>query len=350
MTVRDGAEFLQPALASLLRQTLRELQIVVVDDASVDHTPEILAAVSDPRVEVIRSDIPIGVARAKTLGLSHSVGKYVAMMDADDIAVPARLAMQRDFLDSRPEIGLVGSNVVVIDRNDEPVGIRLVPRGPLSARWRLLVGPPFVHPSVMVRRTLLRNLQYRPEYRYSQDYDLWSRILKTANGANIRQPLLLYRAHPGLHSLSGRGSQLVEHDQIVARTIAEQLPELSISAHLSRRIWRFMTGVEIDEPALDEIGLSYLMMAKHFLAKNDGCDGRSDVLRDVAFDVARRFARSPQRSAVRSVFRELIKMDPLAPARCAGRAADAATLRFRSSRILRTAVPQRSPIDEPRPA
>ena len=335
MTVRNGARHLDVAVESLLRQSFRNIQIVVVDDASTDRTPEILNSTRDSRLELVRSDIPLGIAAAKTIGLERCVGKYIAMMDADDVAVPTRLAVQKRYLDERPAIGLVGSNVVVVDDVGKPLGIRVLPKGSPTVRWKLLIGPPFVHPSVMIRRELLGSTSYRSDYEFAQDYDLWSRLLCLAEGANISRPLLLYRSHPGQHSQEARTAQLAEHDVIAPRVVMQHLPDLDLPAAVVRRMWRFMSGVAQDDMALGQLGVAYLRMARAFLNKHEGTAEISEVRNDVAMSVIRRFGPHLQQDDARAIFRELARMDSLAPIRCAGVIGSAVGVGIHSIRAVR---------------
>src|SRR5207247_1915670 len=98
LAVHDDARFLREAIDSVLGQTLDDLELIVVDDHSTDETPELLAAVVDPRLRVLRNDAQSGLAASLNLGLGHASGKYVARLDADDVALPERLERQLERL------------------------------------------------------------------------------------------------------------------------------------------------------------------------------------------------------------------------------------------------------------
>ena len=114
MPVRDGERFLVEAVESVLEQTERDLELIVVDDGSTDSTPRLLAGVSDPRLRVLTQE-PRGLAPALNVGCSEASAPVIARMDADDVALPDRLERQLAFLDAEPEVALLGGGIVLVD-------------------------------------------------------------------------------------------------------------------------------------------------------------------------------------------------------------------------------------------
>ena len=131
---------------------MRDLELVVVDDGSRDDTPALLAALDDPRVVVVRNDEPTGLASALNLGFSRARSRYIARMDADDVAFPRRLELQLARLHAAPEVAVVGTSVAELDENNQLGAIHLLPTGIDVTRWRSLFGTPFFHPSVALDR------------------------------------------------------------------------------------------------------------------------------------------------------------------------------------------------------
>jgi len=111
------ALYIKDTIDSLLAQTYRNFEIVVVDDVSTDNTIEIVKEYQDPRIVVVRHEVNSGLAAARNTGILSSRGEYISLLDGDDIAEPTRLAEQLAFLESDPSLGMVGSHVSVINQD-----------------------------------------------------------------------------------------------------------------------------------------------------------------------------------------------------------------------------------------
>ena len=232
LATRDAASFLGASARSILAQTVRDLELVVVDDGSRDETPALLAALDDPRVVVIRNEEPSGLASALNLGFERARGRYIARMDADDVALPRRLELQLARLRASPAVAVVGTSVAELDPDDRVGAIHLLPSGVAVTRWRSLFGTPFFHPSVVVDRTVLEEHGLRYDAGYdagdasTEDYELWSRLLDVADGDNVAEPLLLYRRHGAQASVRRKEHQLELRRTIAMRRILAVAPSL----------------------------------------------------------------------------------------------------------------------------
>lgn len=228
MSARDAEAFVGEAVESILAQTLSDFELVVVDDASTDRTREVIEAFGDERVRVLANDASSGLSASLNTALDEARGEYIARLDADDIAVPERLAAQVAHLDERPGISIVGSAATMIDSAGRAVGLLDVPSGPLAVRWELLLGSPFVHPSVLWRREAFERvgLRYDESLRVAQDYDLWARALAHLDGDNLDRPLVLYRRHEAQATSTRRAEQLATHDAVAALVIRRELQGL----------------------------------------------------------------------------------------------------------------------------
>lgn len=189
------------AVASILAQTLSELELLVVDDASTDGTPDILSrfARDDARVRVLTNSEHLGLAASLNLALPHARASYVARQDGDDVSLPGRMEKQAGFLDQHRSVGVVGSWATGIDERGERIGpVRYRSPSNQMLKWGLLFRNRFIHPSVMFRKdTVLSVGGYDTTWLTSQDYDLWSRLVPHTEFANIPEVLLLYRIHCG---------------------------------------------------------------------------------------------------------------------------------------------------------
>jgi glycosyltransferase involved in cell wall biosynthesis len=202
VSVYDGRPYLVPALGSLTAQTHRELEIIVVDDASRDGTAGDLARLAreEPRLRVLTNPDNLGLARSLLRGLEAATGQIIARQDADDLSLPRRLERQAAALAAENGPALVGSGIYEMDQAGRRGRVSLQPSLPAVIRRKMLVDNAFFHPTVAWRREALERagLSYDPGLRYAQDYDLFSRVLRAGLAAgNLREPLVAFRAHGG---------------------------------------------------------------------------------------------------------------------------------------------------------
>ena len=183
LPVRDGASYLAAALDSIRRQTFFNWELIAIDDHSGDETPGILTeyAALDPRIRVITSP-GTGIVSALNSGLSACRAPLVARMDCDDISHPHRLERQYRLLTSEPQVGLVSCGFRHFPREDLRIGMLAY------ETWQnglvthdlilrdLFVESPFVHPSVMFRKSLAEQVGGYRECGWTEDYDLWLRL------------------------------------------------------------------------------------------------------------------------------------------------------------------------------
>jgi glycosyltransferase involved in cell wall biosynthesis len=202
MPTWNGERFLRPAIESILNQTFRDLELIIIDDGSTDSTPRILADFKDKDKDghliVLTNQRNLGIAGATNRGLAAARGEYVALQDHDDISLPHRLQTQLDFLQSHPAIALVGSAATLIDENGVAYDEYIEPEEDIEIKWEMLFRCPISHTSVMTRRRLLLDVGgYSTEtmLKVASDYDLLSRIVMRYQVANITEPLVQWRRH-----------------------------------------------------------------------------------------------------------------------------------------------------------
>ena len=196
MSVHDGAPSVAEAVASVLAQSAGDLELIVVDDGSTDATPDLLAAVSDGRLRVLRQ-ARTGLTRALNRALGAARADLVARLDADDVALPERLARQRAFLERAPDVGLLGSAAREIDGAGATVRVVRPPEDDAAIRRALIRANPFVHSSIMARRSLLERAGgYDESLAVAQDYDLWMRLARLTRLANLPDVLVVRRLGP----------------------------------------------------------------------------------------------------------------------------------------------------------
>lgn len=252
LPVYNGEAFLVEAVESILSQTCRDFELVVVDDGSRDATPDILKAFAekDDRVRVVRRENG-GIVAALNSGLAASLGDYVARMDADDISLPDRFQFQLDYLDAHPGCVLVGG-VARSLQPDGSFGGRTT--GGRHLRTDLSCFPPRVavamHPLIMVRRAALLQVGgYRSTFPHAEDYDLFLRLSKLGTIDNPDRDLLIYRRHEGAISLKHletqeRSAALAEMQAIAGEATDAEVPPWLLEPYVRLRIWRRYLGVD----------------------------------------------------------------------------------------------------------
>ncbi|MBN1966010.1 MAG: glycosyltransferase [Anaerolineae bacterium] len=231
MPVYNGERYLARAVDSMLAQTFTEFEFIILDDCSTDATPDILARYDDPRIRVFRNEENLRITRTLNKGFDLATGEYIARMDSDDFSFPERLQTQVEYLDSHPEVGLLGTRVYLVDDDDRPLENGLPsPRHPGTAgytQWSLLWATTIWHPTAIIRRQVLleHDLRYDPAFEPAEDYDLWARINRHCTVIRLAEPLLYYRMNTGGISCTRVQEQAVKHAQIMQREIGALLGE-----------------------------------------------------------------------------------------------------------------------------
>lgn len=309
LAVHNGVKYLRSALDSVLGQTVSDVEVLVVDDASTDATPEILGATADQRVRVLRNDARLGLAASLNRALDEAGGTYVARLDADDVALPRRLERELARIRSSPTVGVVGSAVLEVDESGRVGRAHEMPGRPAEVRWSALFSSPFYHPTVLVSRDALErhSLRYDEGFEESEDYDLWSRLLEVVNGANVPDPLVLYRVHPEQASQRHRELQRDFQFRVARRAIGLVAPGLP--AEEVDRAWRVGAAEPIEADELESSAEAYLELLDAFEARW-GRAARSLA----AHDLARLGARAEGADRARLVARAL-RLDPGLPSR-----------------------------------
>jgi glycosyltransferase involved in cell wall biosynthesis len=323
LAVRDGEDFVEAAVLSILNQTYQALQLLVVDDGSTDRTLAILhrLAQADDRIEVEANTGDAGLAGALAYAFDAVSSEYIARLDADDLAAPDRIAQQVEYLDGHPSVGLLGSACIAFDK-DGNRDVWSLPTEPLAVRWRSLLANPFLHPTVTIRRSVLADakLNYDARLPAAQDYDLWSRALRHTDGANLAAPLVSYRLHDAQVTSRHRAEQLEVHDMIAARTIHAEIPDVRLDESLVRELRAlFYGGGELPRDPVETASL-YLDLLDAFLNRIDpGVTGYAALKRAEAMRVVSALSRSGNIVRGHRLAMRLLKLDPALPLRAISR-------------------------------
>jgi glycosyltransferase involved in cell wall biosynthesis len=222
MAVYNASEFVREAIASVLNQTFRNFELIVVDDASSDDSAAIVEALSEPRMRIIRHSKNIGAALSRNDALEVARGELIAIMDADDIAVPTRLERQVAYLDKHPDVGVVGCGVYnSIDTMGAILCTSFLPSDNATLQRTLMERWCFLHPSITFRKALYGVVGgYRQAFEPAEDHDLLLRMLEHTEAHNLNECLMQYRVNP--RGLSVIGQQYINELGEIAMRLARR--------------------------------------------------------------------------------------------------------------------------------
>ncbi|MBI2552394.1 glycosyltransferase [Candidatus Uhrbacteria bacterium] len=196
LPVYNGEKFIAEAVQSMLEQTYRDFELIVIDDGSTDRTAAILDQFHDTRILRLRNPENLGLVRSLNLAAQKAQGKYLARMDADDVSHPARLEKQVKFFELNPEVGVVGTAVRQTDARGRALSTLVYPETHELIFWRFFFGLALQHPTVMLRADLFNAVHgYNEEFPCAQDTELWSRLLERTKFANLPEVLHYRRMH-----------------------------------------------------------------------------------------------------------------------------------------------------------
>jgi glycosyltransferase involved in cell wall biosynthesis len=210
MTVHNGLPYVQEAVDSVLEQDFGDFELVVVDDGSTDGTAEILAGRGDARLRLVRQP-----HQGRVAALNHALrlarGRYIANLDADDVALPGRLALPVRFLEEHSDVAVVGAAVQPYVGPAAGRRPRRLPRSDQAIRWSFLFLNPIFHSSATYQASAVAAVGgYLTAP--GADADLWLRLGRRHRLANLGVPLAAKRLHPGQHfAATNRGRRLAAH-------------------------------------------------------------------------------------------------------------------------------------------
>lgn len=193
MPVHNEESYVQEAIYSILGQTFNAFELIVINDNSTDQSDVIIRSFSDPRLIYVSNSFRTGNYSCRNQGSKLARGKYIAVMDADDVAFPERLNKQYHYLEEHPEVVAVGSRCIFIPQNFP----KKCPHDYEEILLELLNDNTFVHSSLMYRTVAFRSLGgYDETYYYSADYDLVCKLALIGTVVNLSDSLIYYRWHP----------------------------------------------------------------------------------------------------------------------------------------------------------
>lgn len=251
-TYNTEVSILREAVESILSQTFRDFEFIIIDDGSTNDSVAYLQCLQDKRIRLIRNKQNLGISKSLNIGFQAAQGKYIARMDSDDISLPARFEKQYAFMEKHPDLIMCGTNVECFGAFS-----RITKRKINDMDWyrisALFVFPGPSHPTAFFNRELLLryHLAYDETITYAQDYHLWVEISRQGKIGLLEEALLRHRMNKNQISVSHRSEQ-IKWDQF---TQGELLRELlgSVTQEEMDLHYHYSTGYYNDTKINDEM-------------------------------------------------------------------------------------------------
>lgn len=195
MSVFNDDKYVRRAIDSILNQTLRNIEFIIINDASKDNSLKTIQSYvrEDRRVRLINNPHELKLAPSLNLGVSQAKSDLIARMDPDDISLPERLELQYDYLKKNPLVAVLGTNLSIVDENKKEIWVRDYPTTSLDIKKTMLRYAPFAHPSVMIRKKVFEEFGgYDPNMKLCEDTDFWFKIGTKYEFGNIPKRLVQY--------------------------------------------------------------------------------------------------------------------------------------------------------------
>jgi len=205
MSAYNASAHLKAAIDSILAQSFSAFEFIIVNDGSSDSTEEIIKSYKDKRIVYVKNEKNLGLIKSLNKGLEIATGKYIARMDADDIALPTRLSEQRTVFLERTVVA-VGSNYYLLE--GEKLSLHKNLNDSDYQKTVLLFATCFCHPTVMMKNIFKEKaIRYDENFKHTEDYRLWTELSFYGEFYNIDKPLLKYRSHSAQVSNQNRATQ-----------------------------------------------------------------------------------------------------------------------------------------------
>lgn len=189
-------KYVKDAMASLLTQSYRHIEIIAIDDCSVDSTLSILQefAHQDERIRVFHNDKNLNLSTTLNRGIGEAKGDYIVRMDADDVSLPDRIEKQVSYMEEHRDVGISGGSMEIVNEALVPIGFRSYFTDDKSIRQHIFMFSPFSHPAVIIRKSVLdKSGLYNKAFYPAEDYELYFRLGENAKFANLKDTLIRYR-------------------------------------------------------------------------------------------------------------------------------------------------------------
>jgi glycosyltransferase involved in cell wall biosynthesis len=215
MPVYNSGQFLNLAIESILDQTYTDYEFIIINDGSTDHTESVILSYTDSRIKYFKNPINLGIVATLNKGIELAKGTYLARMDADDISLPERFEKQHHFMESNPKIAVCGSQAFYINTMGIKTGQTDLPVQGNKIKAQLLFYNTFIHPTTFFKTEVIKEIRYRSDYHYAEDYCLLAQISRGHQVGNLSEPLLLYRVHEGNTTATKKKEMSIAHLKVL---------------------------------------------------------------------------------------------------------------------------------------
>ncbi len=238
MPIYNGEKYLVEAIDSILKQTYKEFEFIIIDDGSTDKSYDIVKNYEDKRIKLIRNETNIQLVDTLNKGVSLSKGRYIARMDCDDIAHTERLEKQLRLIEKNNDVAVVGASIQLINEYGKKGRKYFYPEDSDYLSWCLLYFSPIAHPAAMIRKTMLEGVGgYNKLMTHAEDHYLWYRLSQVGKIINVNDVLMYIRKH---------------QDNVTKKNVRENVEKsIFVSKVVSKKIY----GIEIDKKVMECIRL-----------------------------------------------------------------------------------------------
>lgn len=258
MPVYNAEKFLNESIDSILNQTYKDFEFLIINDASTDNSKEIILSYKDPRIRYFENKKNLGVAKTLNRGLRLAKGKYVARMDADDIASLQRLQLQHEILNQQEnKLAVVASYYDIIDENGNHLYAQKNASTPEEIYYTLYFNNCLGHPTVMINKKIIKAFNGYNEQQEAEDYDLWLRLSTRYKFFKIKKRLLKLRIHPksrigSLGSYINRSAFLLAYNNLSSM----------INQPINIKTAKILTNYQEGKPSSAEIKQAILILQR----------------------------------------------------------------------------------------
>lgn len=239
----NASRFLNAAVASIVNQTYKNLEILLINDGSSDNTLSIIEHwhEKDERIKVVNNTVNLKLIKTLNKGISLSSGSYIARMDADDIALPDRLEKQLKYMQDNPAVDIISTYCKYINADDSihSINTHFCCSTHSALSFMAIFESPLLHPGVFAKSALFKENLYadKPSAAHVEDYELWCRLLnKGFRLGAITEYALLYRRNPESVSFKNRELQSANHIYCSSQQLLHTLPEETVDQEIFETI------------------------------------------------------------------------------------------------------------------
>lgn len=314
MAVYNGEKFIKSAIQSVIDQSFKDFEFIIIDDCSTDKTAEIINKFNENRIIYRKNNKNVGQTPSLNKGVKISKGKYIARIDADDLFTEDKLKFQYEFMEKNPQISVCGTQGKCIDEKGKVYSNRLFPIKEEDLIFRSFFQSPLNHVSVLIRTSDFKKVGlYNEKFPICADFELWSRmIIKNYRLINLNHHLTLFRIQRNSLSFSNKSGQSGKETSLIIQNNIYKILKINLSYKDCRNIVMMLWPSE--EMSISELLNSYSnlkMISKKFY------EGRVSLRKKIFIDkiliksLIKRFLFNFSNNNGKSIFEDLFKIFPL---------------------------------------